>query len=66
MTELNLISRLLIASLVDEEENGPVLPSAFYLVINNRVDTRKTALSLTNTAFSNDALGADIVCGNTA
>lgn len=66
LTEMNVISTLLIPSLVDDEVNWLVLPKAFYLVINNRVETRKTAWSLKYTAFINDAFDADESGGHTA
>lgn len=35
---------VMITSLVDDETNWPVLPKAFYIMINNRAETRKNSL----------------------
>lgn len=65
-TELNLICTLLIASLVDNEANLPMLPKAFYPVINNSMETGEKELSLKHTAFINDTSDADEGCGHAA
>lgn len=66
-TQLNLISTLLIASLVDNETNWPMLPKVFttVIVINSGVENGKTAVSLKHTAFINDAFDADEDCRHT-
>lgn len=54
------MSRVRIASLVDDEANWPLLPKAFYL---DRAEIRNTAGSVKNTALINDAFDADEACG---
>lgn len=52
---------MLIASLVDDEANWPLLPKAFYL---DTTKIRNIAGSVKNTALINGAFTADEACGH--